>query len=100
MNTDEPKTVLSVFICVHLWPVTALRAAEEAAVDRFRQNVSLDRLQHIRARLESVGGGLHVQLGIQRVEFDHVVVERTAGGCAGTAVHGAGGADLVASVGQ
>jgi hypothetical protein len=41
-----------------------LRPSEQAPVDRFRQDVTLNRFHYIGARLESVGRWFHVQLNI------------------------------------
>ena len=71
---------------------------EQTAVHRFAQDVALDRLHHIRARFERVGGGLHVQLDIQRVELKHVVMHGAVGRGSRAAIHGASGADLIATV--
>src|SRR5580693_5412575 len=62
--------------------------------------MTLDRLDHVGARLEGVSRWFHVQLGVQRVEFENVVVERTVSGGSRTTVHGSRGADLIASVRQ
>src|SRR5438046_4732207 len=77
-----------------------LRSPEQAPIDRFRQNVTLNRFHYVGARLESVGRWFHVQLGIQRIELEHVVVERAGRGGSRSAVHGSRGADLKAAVGQ
>ena len=64
-----------------------LRALEQSAVDRLAENVSLHRLHHVRARLESVGGRLDVDHRVERVELEHVVMLRTVRAGAGTAIH-------------
>src|SRR5260370_37126224 len=54
-----------------------LRAPEQSAVDCFREDVSLHRLQDVRSCLERVGGWWNVDLRVQRVELEHVVMPRT-----------------------
>src|SRR5262245_52490697 len=65
-----------------------LRPAEEAPVNRLRENVTLNRFHHVGARFECVGGWFHVQLGIQSIDLKHIVVERTIRGGSRTTVHG------------
>jgi hypothetical protein len=38
-------------------------------VDRFRQNMPVNRFPYVSARLESVGRWFHVQLGVQRIKL-------------------------------
>src|SRR5437016_5685273 len=45
-----------------------LRTLEQPAVDRLAEDVALHRLHHVRARLEGVGGRLHVELRVERVD--------------------------------
>src|SRR5580700_6771229 len=78
----------------------SLRPSEQAPVDGFCEDVTLNRFHHDGARLESVARWFHVQLGVQGVELKHVVMERTIRAGSRTAVHGSCGADLITSVGQ
>lgn len=64
--------------------VFLLRPAEQAAVYDFAEDVSLDGLEHIRARLERVGRRLHVEHRVKRVELEHVMVLRTVRAGAGS----------------
>src|SRR5258707_979744 len=62
-----------------------LGTLEEPAVNRFPDDVSLDRFHHVDPRFERIGGRLDIEHCIQRVELEHVVVFGTggAGGAAG-----------------
>src|SRR5258707_436863 len=62
--------------------------------------MTLNRFHYVSTRLESVGRWFHVQLGIQRIELKHVMVERAVRGGSRSAVHGSCGADLKAAVAQ
>jgi len=75
-----------------------LRTPEQSAVDGFREDMTLDRFHHVRARLERVGGRLHVDDVVQGIEFEHVVMLRTVRASAGTAIHLAGCAELKGAV--
>ena len=59
--------------------------AEQTHVDSLAEDVSLDRLDQLGARHESVGAGLHIEFGVQREEFKCVVVARSRGRRSGAA---------------
>src|ERR1700687_2823862 len=80
--------------------VRLLRTPEQSAVQGFRENVSLDGLHHVRPCLEGVGGRLHVDRRIQRVELEHVVMLRAVRARTRPAIHLPGRADLKGAVGQ
>jgi hypothetical protein len=65
-----------------------LRPPEQAAVDRFAQDVALNRFDYVGARLKGVGCGLHVQFGVQGIEFKNVVVKGAVCARSRTAVRG------------
>ena len=60
-----------------------LRPSEQAPVDGLCQDVTLNRFDHVGARLERVGRWFHVHLSVQRVELENVVVKRTVRGGSG-----------------
>src|SRR4029450_2913251 len=71
---------------------------EQSAVDRFSENVSLHRLHDVGARLEGVAGWLDIELGVQRVELEHIMMLRPGRRRTRTAIHLACRADLIASI--
>src|ERR1700719_4689195 len=77
-----------------------LRPPEQASVNRFRQDMTLNSFHYVGARLESVGRWFHVQLDVQGKKLKHIVMERTVRAGSGAAVHGSSGTDLITSVGQ
>src|SRR3954466_6294947 len=86
--------------CIPCSFLRLLRSPEEAAVDRFPQNVPLNCLHHVSARLESVRRWFDVQLCIERIQLEYIMVQRAVRGGARSAIHRARGADLKAPVGQ
>ncbi len=71
---------------------------EEANPGSFAKNVSLYRLHYVGASFESVGARLYIEFRIEGEQFEHVVVPWASGRRAGTAIDGAGGAELVRTV--
>src|SRR5580698_8640505 len=64
----------------------SLRPSEQTSIDRFRQDVTLNRFDHVGARIESVGRWFHVERSVEGVELKHVVVERSVRAGSRTAV--------------
>src|SRR5436190_10570916 len=75
-----------------------LRPLEQPAVDRLSKDMSLHRFHDVRACLERIRRWLHVELGVERVDFEHVVMLRTGRRRARSSIHRAGRADLIAAV--
>src|SRR5580765_5694867 len=75
-----------------LWPL------EQPAVDRLAKDVPLHRFHDVRACLERIRRRLHVELDVERVDFEHVVMLRAGRGGAWSSIHRTGCADLKTAV--
>src|SRR5437773_5030353 len=71
---------------------------EESHINGFSDDVSLHRFHHVRARLERVRCRRHIQLRIERVDFERVVMQRPGGRRAGPSIDRTARADLMASI--
>src|SRR5262249_30246417 len=68
------------------------RPAEESEIHGFAEDVSLNRRENLRARVERirrVGG--NIDLGVEREQFEHVVMVRTVGRRAGATIDAVAG---------
>src|SRR5215469_3427892 len=57
-----------------------LRPSEKSPVNGLREDVALNRFHHIGAGVEGIGPGFYIELGIERVELEHIVMRRTVRG--------------------
>ena len=71
---------------------------EESHVHSLPEHVSLDGLQHYRARFERIAARGDVHLRIECVDFERVVMQPPRRGCARSPVVRASGTDLKAAV--
>ena len=82
----------------HLAFLKLLRAMEETHVNRFAENVSLDRFHDADAGFKRICPRLDVDFRIQGIKLKRVMVPRPAGRRARSAIYRAGRAQLISAV--